>query len=106
MASKYDFARDVHSYVKIFLNDRLSESRWDGRVRIRRMDEFMTRSVNNVIVAACNQAMSSGRSVHDGFDIDIINTYLRGLTQTTLDDHFHDAWKEMCVPERWEGGRV
>jgi hypothetical protein len=95
--SKSETAQEICKQVHLILIDRLSMSVWATRVRTARMDDFMTRSVNRVIVAACNYFVASGKSVDDDLDLDAVCAYARKLADARMDVHFHAAWDEMCA---------
>lgn len=84
---------DIRKQVEQLLQMQLLFSAWGRRVRMGQMNEFMRRTTDNVFRAAF-----PGANEQTEFDLDQLQSYIRGMTKPQIEQHFQSAWNGMRAP--------
>ncbi len=85
--------KDIRKQVEQILQIQLLFSAWGRRIRMGQMNEFMARATDNVFRAAFPDANEQTE-----FDLDQLQSYIRGMTKPQIEQHFQAAWNSMRAP--------
>jgi hypothetical protein len=85
--------KDIRKQIEQILQMQLLFSPWGRRVRMGQMDDFMRRTTDNVFRAAF-----PGANEQTEFDLDQLQSYIRGMSKPQIEQHFQAAWNGMRTP--------
>jgi hypothetical protein len=85
--------REIRKQVEQILQMQLLFSPWGRRIRMGQMNDFMRRTTDNVFRAAF-----PGANEQTEFDLDQLQSYIRGMSKPQIEQHFQVAWNGMRAP--------